>query len=153
MALACQSKISKEDKLIDGNENLKLKREQVEDERIYITDSAYLSYDYKTVLKNGYTLEHKVYIESGSLDTLQAIVLMNGIRKIKELSEGNSYDLPHKNIGYVTADFDNSFVFVQSFGSGNPNYFQLIDKKIGEELRTGVWVDVDEEQQVLLYLA
>lgn len=77
---------------------------------------------------------------------------MNGLRTIKELGGGNSYDLPHKNLGYVGADFNNSFAFVQSYGSGNPNYFQLIDKKTVKELLNGIWVDVNEDEQVLLYL-
>jgi len=77
---------------------------------------------------------------------------MKGSIDIKDLNGGSSYGLPLKNIGYLGADFDSSFIFVQSFGSGNPHKIQLIDKKTGKELRKGTWVDADEKEQVMLYI-
>ena len=150
--LSCQSKTHKSDGFTDNNKQQKFNTKQTESTRTYISDSAYLNYNYQTVLKNGYRLEYKVYVEPNSTDTLQTIFLMNGITEIKDLNGGSSYGLPQKNIGYIGADFDSSFVFVQSFGSGNPHYIQLIDKKSGKELRKGTWVDADEKEQVLVYL-
>jgi hypothetical protein len=72
--------------------------------------------------------------------------------EIRDLNGGSSYGLPQKNIGYVGADFDSSFVFVQSFGSGNPHNIQLIDKRTGKELRKGAWVDANDKEQILLYI-
>ncbi len=120
--------------------------------RTYISDSTYLDYDFQTSLKCGFKLEYRVYTESNKKDTLQTIFLINDTIEIKDLTGGSSYSLLHKNIGYIGADFDSSFVFVQSFGSGNPHIIQLIDKKTGETLRNGVWVDANEENQVLLYI-
>ena len=45
-----------------------------------------------------------------------------------------------KNLGYIGADFKDSFAFVQSFGSGNPHSFQLVDKQLGEVIREGLIV-------------
>ncbi|QHT70368.1 hypothetical protein GXP67_28785 [Rhodocytophaga rosea] len=77
---------------------------------------------------------------------------MKDTTEIKDLNGGSSYGLSKKNIGYVGADFDSSFVFVQSFGSGNPHIIQLIDKRTGKELRKGTWVDANDKEQILLYL-
>ena len=120
--------------------------------RTYISDSRYLTYDYETDLKGDFRLEYRVFVESNYPDTLQTIFLMKGSEEIKDLNGGSSYGLPHKNIGYIGADFDSSFVFVQSFGSGNPHEIQLIDKKSGKELLKGTWVDADENEQILLYI-
>ena len=149
---SCKSKRGNIDYQSNYNIPQKHNRKQTTIARTYILDSAYLDYDYKKKLKNGYKLEYQVYVEPNSTDTLQTIVLMNGTIKIKDLNEG-SYGLPHKNIGYVGADFDNSFVFVQSFGSGNPHYFQLIDKESGKSIRSGIFIDTVEKEQVLVYLA
>ncbi|MBR8538133.1 hypothetical protein KDU71_21360 [Carboxylicivirga sediminis] len=120
--------------------------------RTYISDSAYLDYDFQTSLKNDFNLEYRVYIESNNPDTLQAIFLVKDTTDIKDLTGGSSYGLPHKNIGYIGADFDSSFVFVQSFGSGNPHEIQLIDKRTGKTIRKGTWVDANEGSQILLYI-
>lgn len=125
---------------------------EADTERTYIFDSSYLNYDYETDLKGDYRLEYRVFVESNFPDTLQTIFLMKGSEEIRDLNGGSSYGLPHKNIGYIGADFDSSFVFVQSFGSGNPHEIQLIDKKSGKELIKGTWVDADETEQVLLYI-
>jgi hypothetical protein len=120
--------------------------------RTYVSDQECLDYDFQTNLKNGYRLDYKVYTESNKKDTFQTIFLMKDTIEIKELTEESSYQMLHKNLGYIGADFDSSFVFVQSFGSGNPHVFQLIDKHTGWDLLHGTWVDVDEKEQVLLYL-
>ena len=121
-------------------------------QRIYIIDSLKFFYIYKTELKNGYRLEYRVYTESSNPDTLQTLFLMKGSIEIKDLNGGSSFWLPQKNIGYIGADFDSSFVFVRSFGSGNPHYMQLVDKKTGDELLKGIWVDADEDEQIILYI-
>jgi hypothetical protein len=117
----------------------------------YISDSSYLNYDYRTDLKNGYRIEYRVFVEANYPDTLQSIFLMKDSKEIRELN-GGSYGMPHKNIGYIGADFDSTFIFVQSFGSGNPHEIQLIDKNTGKELREGTWVDANEKEQVMLYI-
>ena len=61
--------------------------------------------------------------------------------------------MPYKNLGYVGADFKDYFVFVNSFGSGNPNYIELIKKSNGKNiLKSGsAWIDVERKQDYLLY--
>ena len=152
IVFSCQSKTPTSDILIDNVEQNEVKLKESDTLRTYITDSNYLNYNYPTGLKSGFRLQYKVYVEPNSTDTMQTIYLMNGDREIKDLNGGSSYGLPHKNIGYIRADFDSSFVFVQSYGSGNPIFMQLIDKKSGKQIRKGTWVDASENEQVLLYI-
>ena len=58
----------------------------------------------------------------------------------------------HKNLGYIGADFGKTFLFVQSFGSGNPHEIQLIEKENGKIIIEGVLVDSNEIEKVLLYI-
>lgn len=108
-------------------------------------------YPYDTLLSFGYHLKHKVFRETGNQNFVQSLTLMKGIEKIKEFGYF-SFGLPYKNMGYVGADYDESFVMVYSFGSGNSNRIQLIEKETGNELKKGTWVDVNESEQILLYL-
>ncbi|MEO7978564.1 hypothetical protein [Flavobacterium sp.] len=108
-------------------------------------------YDFDTILKNGYHLSYRVYKDSIENESLQSLTLVKGNRDIKILNE-TSYPMLHKNLGYIGADFGDTFLFVQSYGSGNPHEMQLIKKKNGEELKKGILVDLKEEQKVLLYI-
>lgn len=108
-------------------------------------------YDFDTILKNGYHLSYRIYKDSVENDSLQSLTLVKGNRNIKMLSE-TSYPMLHKNLGYIGADFGDTFLFVQSYGSGNPHEMQLIKKENGAELKTGVIVDLKEDQKVLLYI-
>jgi hypothetical protein len=108
-------------------------------------------YDFDTILKNGYHLSYRVYKDSIENDSLQSLTLVKGNRDIKTLSE-TSYPMLHKNLGYIAADFGDTFLFAQSYGSGNPDEMQLIKKENGEELQTGIIVDLREDQKVLLYI-
>lgn len=151
--LGCQSSSTQNDSLkAETTEQNAFDKKESVATRTYIYDSHYLTYDYQTDLKNGYRIEYRVYVEPDYPDTLQTIFLMKGQNEIKDLNGGSSYGLPLKNIGYIGADFDSSFVFVQSFGTGNPHYIQLIEKETGQEMRKGTWVDADENEQVLLYI-
>lgn len=103
-------------------------------------------YNYPTKLNGGYRIVYKEDSE------FQHIYLTKGRRTISELgtvSEG----LPHKNLGYVGADFSEFFVLVRSYGSGNPHEIELIRKSNGKNLLKGnaFWIDVDEKENVLLY--
>ncbi|PKV62776.1 hypothetical protein [Pontibacter ramchanderi] len=108
-------------------------------------------YSYDTLLSQGYHLSYRVYLDSATDEGLQSLTLVKGKRDIKQLSE-TSYPMLHKNLGYIGADFGDTFLFVQSFGSGNPHEIQLIDKKTGKELMNGVWVDVNQPEKVILYI-
>jgi len=108
-------------------------------------------YDFDTILKNGYHLSYRIYNDSIENDALQSLTLVKGNRDIKMLNE-TSYPMLHKNLGYIGADFGAAFLFVQSYGSGNPDEMQLIQKENGKELKSGVIVDLKEDQKVLLYI-
>jgi hypothetical protein len=108
-------------------------------------------YDFDTILKNGYNLSYRIYADSIENDTLQSLTLVEKGRDIRTLNE-TSYPMLHKNLGYIGADFEDSFVFVQSFGSGNPQEIQLINKKTGKEIKAGTWVDADEKEEILVYI-
>jgi hypothetical protein len=103
-------------------------------------------YDYDTTLKGGYTISFKVD------DSLQYLYLKKGNRTITELAS-TSRGMLYKNLGYVGADFTDYFVFVQSFGSGNPHYIELIKKATGKNVLkdAAAWIDVDERKGFLLY--
>jgi hypothetical protein len=120
--------------------------------RIYITDPALMVNPYAIELKGGYRLEYRVYTEAGLQDTLQTMLLMRDRVEIMDLHGGSSYGFPYKNIGYLGADFDSSFAFVQSFGSGNPHELHLIRKATGQVLLSGTWVAADEDEQVIVYI-
>lgn len=106
-------------------------------------------YDFDTLLKNGYHLKYKAYKDKNSNELLQSLILMKGNHEIKMLNE-TSYPMLHKNLGYVGADFENAFVFAQSFGAGNPTSFQLINKVTGNEIKTGTLVDTVTSNEIVL---
>ena len=103
-------------------------------------------YDYDTTLKVGYTISFKVD------DSLQYLYLKKRSKTIIELAS-TSRGLLYKNLGYVGADFKDYFVLVHSFGSGNPNYIELIKKSTGRNaLKEGAaWIDVDKKKEFILY--
>lgn len=111
----------------------------------------YEPYIYDTILRGGYNLKFKVYKDEKTNEKLQSLTLRKGEDEIAVLNE-TPFPALFKNLGYIGADFDSSFVFVQSFGSGNSHSIQLIDKSTGQELRKGTWVDAEESEQVLLYI-
>lgn len=102
--------------------------------------------DYPAKLIGGYRL---IFKATGDDDYLY---LANGAEIITELSS-QSKGLPLKNLGYIGADFSRYFVFVQSFGSGNPHQIKLIKKATGKNiLNSGsCWIGVLEKEGFLLY--
>lgn len=107
-------------------------------------------YPFETVLKNGYNLLYEILEDSNS--RMQRMSLNKGSRSIKIIND-TSFGLPFKNLGYLSADFNDSFVFVQSYGSGNPNYFHLLKKENGDLLKEGVFIDADEQEEIILYIS
>ena len=105
-------------------------------------------YDFDTILKNNYHLSYRVYKDTIENENLQSLTLVKDIKQISE----TSFPMLHKNLGYIGADFGNSFLFVQSYGSGNPHEIQLIKKTNGKVITTGVLVDRNEIEKVLLYI-
>ena len=103
-------------------------------------------YDYDTTLKGGYTILFKAD------DSLQYLYLKKGNKIITELAS-TSRGMLYKNLGYVGADFKEYFVLVHSFGSGNPNYIELIKKKTGVNIleESAAWIDANEKKEILLY--
>lgn len=108
-------------------------------------------YDYDTLLTGGYHLSYRVYKDISEGALLQSLVLVKGNRDIKQLNETN-YPTLHKNLGYIGANFGDAFAFVQSYGSGNPHEFQLIEKKSGKEITNGAFIDARDEEGILLYI-
>lgn len=113
------------------------------------TDSHYLKFvkiikedaysdRYATKLKGGFSISHHF----DSID--QYIVYKKGEIIIDTIGDC-SLGLPYKNLGYIAADFDKSFVFMQSFGSGNPPIIQLYEKETAQNLieEFSAWIDVD----------
>ena len=103
-------------------------------------------YEYDTTLKGGYTISFKAD------DSLQYLYLKKGDKIITELA-ATSRGLAYKNLGYIGADFNKYFILVHSYGSGNPNYIELIKKVTGNNiLKEGAaWIDVVENKGMILY--
>lgn len=112
----------------------------------------YEPYTFDTLLKDGFHLSYRAYNDSVTNEPLQKLTLVKGNKDITILNE-TSRPMLHKNLGYIGADFTKSFVFVQSYGSGNPSEFQLIEKKTGREIKSGVYVDSNEDNEILVYIS
>lgn len=106
-------------------------------------------YEYSTNLKGGYKIVYKTRGED------KYLYLYKKNRRIREITGGFSCGLPHKNLGYVGADFANYFVLVHSFGSGNPHEVKLIRKRDGKNMfasyREACWIDASERHSIFLY--
>lgn len=106
------------------------------------------SYDYKTKLKGGY----RIVFQKGRL--YKNLSLWKGNRRVRKFGP-SSCGLLNKNLGYVGADFQEYFALVQSFGSGNPHYVELIRKRDGKNRFVGnretCWIDASERHSVFLF--
>ena len=108
-------------------------------------------YDFDTLLKNNFHLSYRVFKDTIENEMLQSLTLVKGNKDVKQISE-TSFPMLHKNLGYIGADFGSSFLFVQSYGSGNPHEIQLIEKETAKVITEGVLVDSNETEKVLLYI-
>ncbi|NRT16754.1 hypothetical protein HNP99_003126 [Flavobacterium sp. 28A] len=126
---------------IDSN---KVKLESNKNKNTNEKDSTTENYD--VYLKGGFSV-----IYSTNNDE-QYLIYKKGEKTIDTISSG-SVDLLIKNIGYVVADFDDSFVFVQSYGSGNPHMVQIYEKETAKNLieENSAFIDIDSSKEVLLY--
>lgn len=105
-------------------------------------------YDFPTDLKGGYRLVFRTDSAFMYLD------LYKGSEIIKELTSF-SCGLPHKNLGYIAADFDDTFALAHSYGSGNPHEVELLRKSDGTNLlaehNEACWVGADEKSSIFIY--
>lgn len=132
-----ETEISKTNQEIDSSKNVIIINQKVEDLTEEIND---------TYLKVGFSIIYKTD------DEVQYLIYKKGKRVIDTLNSC-SIGLPEKNLGYVISDFDDTFIFGQSFGSGNPTYVQLYEKETGKNLikEYSAIIDVDRIKQILLY--
>lgn len=141
IVLSCNNK-PREHQIVDS---LRVDSAEVDFKRQKIDTNLYSEYDFDTVLKGNYTLRLKLD------DTTENLFLVgNNInKKVSSCSKG----LPYKNLGYKAADFKDYFVLAHSFGSGNPNYIELIKKKNGENVleKGAIWISANEDMDILLY--
>jgi hypothetical protein len=107
-------------------------------------------YDFDTILKNGYHLHFEYFKREANSDIETQLTLMKGKKTIDTLNN-MGYGIVMKNLGYIGADFNDYFAFVQSYGSGNPHEMQLLRKKDATEILNGFIVDADEKNELLLY--
>ena len=110
----------------------------------------YWPYDSKTNLKNDYKLKFSYFRRKPNEVIEKCLVLMKN-KKIIDTLNTLGYAALDKNLGYVVGDFENYFVFVQSFGSGNPHEIQLIRKKDAKKILEGYYAATDEKNELLLY--
>ncbi len=122
-----------------------------EAQKISINELEIIPYTRDTILSDGYHLSYRVEKDTSNGGFLQSMTLVKGTQDIKMINM-TSYPMHHKSLGYIGVDFGKTFVFMQSYGSGNPNVFQLIEKETGNEIKSGIWLDANKEEQILLYI-
>ena len=111
----------------------------------YIQENPYAD-NFDTALKGGYTITYAFNAEE------QFLLYTKGATMIDTIGSG-SLGLPYKNLGYVAADFDKCFVWLRSYGKGNPHYLSVLNKETAQNLMPNAvaFIDVDQQNQLLLY--
>ena len=107
-------------------------------------------YDYDTKLTNGYNLEFS-YFRKWKDSIIEMCLTLKKEKRIIDTLNIMGFGAPHKNLGYIGADFDKYFAFVNSFGSGNPHEYRLIKKSNGETIKKGFIIDSFNNPDFLLY--
>jgi len=123
-----------------------------EKEEVWTVERCYREnpYDFDTLLKNGYHLHFEYFKRDKNAYVESQLTLMRGQKTIDTLNE-MGYGIVMKNLGYIGADFNDCFAFVQAYGSGNPLEMQLIRKSDASQLVQGFMIDSDEKNELLLY--
>jgi hypothetical protein len=98
---------------------------------------------YDTLLKGNYQI---FCIADDSLMHL----LLKKDNIIKEISSATA-DISEKNLGFVKADFPDHFVLVHSFDPGTSDFSELIEKKTGNVILSGFYIDADTKKDFFLY--
>lgn len=124
-------------------DSIKLAKQYQQKDKNEKTDSIE---DNNTYLKGGFSILYSTD------ENEQYLVYKKGKKTIDTIGRG-SVGLLMKNIGYIVADFDDSFVFAHSFGSGNPHMIELYEKETAKNLikEYSAFIDIDSTKQVLLY--
>lgn len=108
-------------------------------------------YYFDTLLKNGNNLHFERINKSEVINDIECqLTLVKGKNIIDTLNIMGSAPVM-KNLGYIGADFNEYFVFLQSFGFGNPHEMQLLRKEDAAKIVSGFIVDADEKNELLLY--
>ena len=108
------------------------------------------TYPFRTQLKNNYSL---FYCYDS---TMQYLVLKRKNIAIDTISGNNGEPGSRpKSLGFVFADFNDYFAFMQSFGLGNPYYVRLLKKETGSTIfKTACWgASADTLSNFLLYIS
>ena len=110
-----------------------------------IAENPYSSF-YDTSLNGGFSI-------SFCNDKEMQYLLYKKGDTLKDTIGSTSLGIRYKSLGYIGADFDKTFVFVNSFGNGNPHYIRLYEKETLTNLIPdgSAWIDVDTSSQVLLF--
>lgn len=108
-------------------------------------------YDFDTILKNGYNLHFERIKRSDEVNDIECqLTLVKGKYVIDTLNT-MGYAPVMKNLGYIGADFNDYFAFVQSYGSGNPHEMQLLRKSDAKEIKSGYIVNAISDPELLVY--
>ncbi|WCM43140.1 hypothetical protein MG290_05580 [Flavobacterium sp. CBA20B-1] len=101
-------------------------------------------------MSNGYHLSFS-YIQDNDDDVIQKCLTLNRGDKIIDTLNVMGYAAIDKNLGYVGADFEEYFAFVNSYGSGNPHYLSLRRKKNAKEIKSGYIITSNSNPELLIY--
>jgi hypothetical protein len=150
---SCQEKEKTTKKETKPNKSITISKSKENLEKDTITIEylyEYNPYDYDTKLRNGYKLEFS-YFQKHKDSVIEMCLTLNKKEKIIDTLNIMGYGAPHKNLGYIGADFEKYFAFVNSFGSGNPHEYRLIKKLDGRTVKTGFIIDSFNNPDFLLY--
>lgn len=142
---SCQFSSPQEKSDLTQAEN-KISRENRSVKELYQQDP----YTFDTTLKNGYHLSFRYFLDPTDSLVNKMIALKKGKSTIDTLNVLGALAL-HKNLGYIRSDFQDYFVFAESFGGGNPEKMKLIRKADGKVMRKGYMIDADEKNEILLF--
>lgn len=95
-------------------------------------------YPYITELQGGYWLDY--YVDTSLDYWIQYLILMDQKRVVDTIS-GMSYGLKFRNLGFIAFDFQDEFMFSNSFGYWDACPSSLIVKETGESIFDGFLID------------
>lgn len=142
---SCSKKNDKKNKFSTEPQNIKV-------EKPITIEALYKDFPYPsdTILSNGYHLVFR-YFQRNKNSNIEQTLILKKEKKLIDTLNTLGYAAPHKNLGYLGADFKDYFALINSFGSGNPHELTLIRKTDAKIIKKGYFVDNFKNPDLLLY--
>ncbi|UKN01333.1 hypothetical protein K6119_16520 [Paracrocinitomix mangrovi] len=105
-------------------------------------------YPYDTSLSGGYHLSYRV--DTLYEESMQYLLLMKNNKLVDTIS-GMSLGLIFRNLGFIIADYNDFFLFGNSFSFGSQNNCSLIQKSNGKTVCSGFFLENSVEDNWFMY--